>query len=271
MAPLAFTAPAPHLALLTSALSHVRASCPIPLSVVLAHTGREERGGGGSGAGLAADGAGVSTHGVAQPAAPPCSPLLQLPAALAPHGLEVGRWVVLSGSPTLLWAPAGPAQGLHSYLLVDGHQPLLQWAPTATAGAKAAAAGGTQKCSIPCSPRSTHAGEEALRHSGVAYTIIRPDFITARPAQPTTLLVEQGDVNSDWQSTSVADLAAVCVAALTDPAAQNITLELFSKQQPSSGAAGTAAPQPQPLDEQVQQAFRGLRPDAVAAAGRPPG
>lgn len=119
--------------------------------------------------------------------------------------------------------------------------------------------------------RCTPAGEEALRHSGVPYTIVRPDYIVAKPPAPTLLVVEQGDNNNDWQSTSIADLAAVCVAALNDPAARNVTLELFSKrQQQQQQGQGAAAAVP-PLKEQIPGVFKGLVPDASsspAPAGR---
>lgn len=105
------------------------------------------------------------------------------------------------------------------------------------------------------------AGEEALRHSGLPYTIVRPDFITARGPRQRQLTVQQGDASFDrFHSTCVADLAAVCVAALTDPAAANVTLELFSDAPPRGGKAV-------PLEEQVQGVFRGLAPDGAAAAG----
>ena len=48
---------------------------------------------------------------------------------------------------------------------------------------------------------------------------------------------------------SRADVARVCVAALTDPAAKNVTLELSSKK-------GVPAP-----DDQLKTLFKGLQPD----------
>lgn len=51
-----------------------------------------------------------------------------------------------------------------------------------------------------------------------------------------------------------ADVAAVCVAALTDPAAAGVTLELLGRA-PKDGA-------PPPLREQLASLFAGLRPDA---------
>jgi hypothetical protein len=47
-------------------------------------------------------------------------------------------------------------------------------------------------------------------------------------------------------------VARVCVAALTNPAARNVTLELFSK----DGS---------PAADQVDQIFNGLKPDSGPA------
>jgi hypothetical protein len=52
-----------------------------------------------------------------------------------------------------------------------------------------------------------------------------------------------------------ADVAAVCAAALTDPAAAGVTFELVH-----GGTKGGAAPPP--LAQQVQGIFQGLQPDA---------
>jgi hypothetical protein len=100
------------------------------------------------------------------------------------------------------------------------------------------------------------AGEEHLRHSGVPYTIIRPGWITGTPAGQSTLVAEQGDRATRGGSTSCHDLAAVCCAALTDPAARNVTLELFSRPQKRGGYSEA------PLAEQLQGIFQGLAPDA---------
>jgi len=69
-------------------------------------------------------------------------------------------------------------------------------------------------------------GEEAVRQSGVAYTIIRPGGLTNKPGGETGLRFEQGD-----QGTGIvtrADVARVCIAALKSPAARSRTFELFS-------------------------------------------
>lgn len=94
-------------------------------------------------------------------------------------------------------------------------------------------------------------GEEALRRSGVPYTIVRPGGLTGEPAGQARLEVAQGDRGSG--RVSRADVAAVCVAALTDPAARNVTFELVSK--PAEGQAP-------PLAQQLRGLFAGLKPDA---------
>lgn len=94
-------------------------------------------------------------------------------------------------------------------------------------------------------------GEEALRRSGVSYTIVRPGGLTSEPAGQARLKVAQGDHGSG--RVSRADVAAVCVAALTDPAARNVTLELLSA--PADG-------EPAPLAQQLRGLFAGLKPDA---------
>ncbi|KAL4459105.1 hypothetical protein ABPG75_013970 [Micractinium tetrahymenae] len=94
-------------------------------------------------------------------------------------------------------------------------------------------------------------GEEALRRSGVPYTVVRPAGLTGEPAGQATLQVKQGDRSSG--RVSRADVAAVCVAALTAPAARNVTLELMSK--PAEGQAA-------PLAQQLRGLFGGLKPDA---------
>lgn len=99
-------------------------------------------------------------------------------------------------------------------------------------------------------------GEELLRKSGVPYTVVRPGGLSNDPPGQANLLVAQGDTMSG--KVSRADVAAVCVAALTDPAAKNVTLELVSK--PAEGQA------PAPLAQQLRGLFGGLKPDAAAAA-----
>jgi uncharacterized protein YbjT (DUF2867 family) len=73
-------------------------------------------------------------------------------------------------------------------------------------------------------------GEEALRASGAAYTIVRPGWLTSGPAGGVRL--EQGDTG-DGQ-TSRASVAAAAVAALTSGDAVGKTFEIYD--------AGTALP-----------------------------
>ena len=70
------------------------------------------------------------------------------------------------------------------------------------------------------------AGEEALRASGLAYTIIRPGGLVDDPGgQP--LRLAQGDTISG--RISRADVARVAVAALLSPAAAGKTFELIAE------------------------------------------
>lgn len=132
-------------------------------------------------------------------------------------------------------------------------------------------------------------GEEALRASGVPYTVVRPGGLTGDPAGQARLVAAQGDRGSG--RVGRADVAAVCVAALTgtcgclhgaavqgggcpgsltadsfhllrippaaDPAAKNVTLELTSQ----PWAAGEAAV---PLAQQLKGLFAGLKPGGTA-------
>lgn len=69
-------------------------------------------------------------------------------------------------------------------------------------------------------------GEQALRASGVPYTIIRPGGLVDEPGGQKFIFFSQGD-NSDGKI-SRADLARVCVAALRSPDALNKTFEISS-------------------------------------------
>jgi uncharacterized protein YbjT (DUF2867 family) len=73
-------------------------------------------------------------------------------------------------------------------------------------------------------------GEEALRASGAAYTIVRPGWLTSGPAAGIRL--EQGDKGDG--RTSRASVAAASVAALTSADAVRKTFEIYD--------AGDAAP-----------------------------
>lgn len=69
------------------------------------------------------------------------------------------------------------------------------------------------------------AGEAKLRASGVPYTIVRPGGLTDGAGGVSALIIAQGDNGSPGR-VSRADVARVCVAACTSPAAAGVTLEL---------------------------------------------
>lgn len=75
-------------------------------------------------------------------------------------------------------------------------------------------------------------GEEAVRDSGVSYTIVRPGGLTDEPGGEKSLEFVQGD---DRQGrVPRADVARVLVAALSLPEARNKTFELFGGEGPPS-------------------------------------
>jgi uncharacterized protein YbjT (DUF2867 family) len=67
-------------------------------------------------------------------------------------------------------------------------------------------------------------GEEALRASGLAYTIVRPGGLTDEPAGQKGLQIDQGDRISGRISRAV--VAQVCLQAMQQPAARNTTFEI---------------------------------------------
>lgn len=69
-------------------------------------------------------------------------------------------------------------------------------------------------------------GEDAVRASGVPYTIVRPGGLTGKPGSQSGVRLEQGDKGTGFIPR--ADVARVCVAALKSPAARNRTFELYS-------------------------------------------
>jgi uncharacterized protein YbjT (DUF2867 family) len=92
-------------------------------------------------------------------------------------------------------------------------------------------------------------GEQALRKSGVPYTVVRPGGLTNAPAGQHLLVAEQGDKKPG--RVSRADVAAVCVAALSSDASKDVTFEL--KEDSSKPA--------QP--GQLAQLFGALQPNAL--------
>ncbi|BDA42667.1 Uncharacterized protein At2g34460, chloroplastic [Coccomyxa sp. Obi] len=97
---------------------------------------------------------------------------------------------------------------------------------------------------------SKYRGENLLRESSVSYTIVRPGGLTNDPPGQRSLVVGQGDNAAGQVARS--DVARVCVAALTDSDAKNVTLELSSKKDSVA-----------PADE-LQSIFKGLKPDNAA-------
>lgn len=73
-------------------------------------------------------------------------------------------------------------------------------------------------------------GEDAVRASGVPYSIVRPGGLTDKPGGEAGVRLEQGD-----KGTGViprADVARVCVAALKSAAARNRTFEVYGAATP---------------------------------------
>jgi uncharacterized protein YbjT (DUF2867 family) len=71
-------------------------------------------------------------------------------------------------------------------------------------------------------------GEASLRASGVPYTIVRPGGLVDEPGGQVGLRLVQGDEESG--RIARADVAAVMIAALDNPAALGKTFEVFSDQ-----------------------------------------
>ncbi|HEY9300393.1 MAG TPA: NAD(P)H-binding protein, partial [Phormidium sp.] len=75
-------------------------------------------------------------------------------------------------------------------------------------------------------------GEDSVRESGIAYTIIRPCALTEE-AGGKTLVFEQGD--NIRGKVSREDIAELCVQALEEPKACNLTFEVKETETASSG------------------------------------
>jgi uncharacterized protein YbjT (DUF2867 family) len=76
------------------------------------------------------------------------------------------------------------------------------------------------------------AGEQALRESGVPYTIVRPGGLVTKPGGIDTLVFAQGD--STAGTINREDVALICIAALSNPEALNRTFETFSSKSPGA-------------------------------------
>jgi uncharacterized protein YbjT (DUF2867 family) len=75
-------------------------------------------------------------------------------------------------------------------------------------------------------------GEDALRASGVPYTIVRPGGLVNTPGGNEALVFAQGDTTAGRISRE--DVAIICIAALTEPAALNKTFETYSSEEPGT-------------------------------------
>lgn len=69
-------------------------------------------------------------------------------------------------------------------------------------------------------------GEEAVRASGVPYTIVRPGGLINKPSNETVIVLQQGDTVTGLIPR--ADVAVVLVQALGHPEAKNRTFEVVS-------------------------------------------
>ena len=72
-------------------------------------------------------------------------------------------------------------------------------------------------------------GEEALRSSGVPYTVVRPGGLVNLPGNQDALIFAQGDTTGGIISRE--DVALICIAALQTPAAVNKTFETYSSKE----------------------------------------
>ena len=70
-------------------------------------------------------------------------------------------------------------------------------------------------------------GEQALRDSGLPYTIVRPSWLTDEPGGRQALRLEQGDTGDGKVSRE--DVAEAVVQALAHPQARGKTFELYGE------------------------------------------
>lgn len=94
-------------------------------------------------------------------------------------------------------------------------------------------------------------GEDALRASGIPYTIVRPGGLQDAPGGQKALTFDQGDRMMGMISRE--DVAEVCVRALDRPEARSVTFEVIN----TDGAA--------PGPEEWDALFGALQPDATPA------
>lgn len=75
-------------------------------------------------------------------------------------------------------------------------------------------------------------GEDALRASGVPYTVVRPGGLTNGPGGEQQVVFEQGDTVRAQTTITRADVARICVQALKHPEARNRTFETSARPGP---------------------------------------
>lgn len=69
--------------------------------------------------------------------------------------------------------------------------------------------------------------EQAVRASGLPYTIVRPSWLTGEPGSQAAVRFEQGDTGDGQISRE--DVAEVCVQSLLIPEAQSKTFEIYNE------------------------------------------
>jgi uncharacterized protein YbjT (DUF2867 family) len=72
-------------------------------------------------------------------------------------------------------------------------------------------------------------GEDALRASGIPYTVVRPGGLTNAAGGDKDLVFEQGDAVIAQTTITRADVARICVQALKFPEARNRTFEASAR------------------------------------------
>ncbi|WP_329565060.1 NAD(P)H-binding protein [Kitasatospora sp. NBC_01266] len=71
------------------------------------------------------------------------------------------------------------------------------------------------------------AGEEAVRESGLPYTVVRPGWLIDDRKAGHRVRLDQGDQNTGQVARQ--DVAEACVQALYTPAARGVTFEMFNE------------------------------------------
>lgn len=111
---------------------------------------------------------------------------------------------------------------------------------------------------ITCPADPAPSGEEALRQAS-SYTIVRPGGLTNGPGG-TTRILSALNATKEVGGGSIprADVAAVCVDALTHPAARNVTVSIWSNKAPLPEGRG--------FDQEVAAVWQPAAGGAAASA-----